>query len=86
MYITEEEFRQERKRAIEVLEEFKKLEEKLELRMVRIDEKTVKYVRKSSGVHKKKRRSRSDQAAAGWPDISLLEYFGEADCGEPVIF
>ena len=42
MCITEEEFRCERKRAMEVLEDFKRLEASFDMVTVKIDAKTVK--------------------------------------------
>lgn len=87
MCITEEEFRQEHKRAMEVLEEFKALECSLDLQMEKIDAKTVRFFKKKSGdAHKRKRRRSSLEAEWGMFDFSVGEFFDDPFCQEGDIF
>ena len=88
MCITEEEFRCERKRAMEVLEDFKKWEASLDLVTVKIDAKTVKSSKKTTGsnAHKPRRKPNSTAAGAGFFDFSLREFFEGFDCGSGDIF
>nr|DAS21780.1 MAG TPA: hypothetical protein [Caudoviricetes sp.] len=87
MCITEEEFRQEHKRAMEVLEEFKALERSLDLQMEKIDAKTVKFFKKKNGdAHKLRRRRSSLEAEWGMFDFSIEEFFDDPFCQEEDIF
>ena len=84
---TEEEFRQEHKRAMEVLEEFKALERSLDLQMEKIDAKTVKFFKKKNGdAHKRRRRRSSLEAEWGMFDFSIEEFFDDPFCQEEDIF
>ena len=74
MCITEEEFRCERKRAIEILEELKKLEASFEMVTVKIDAKTVKSSNKKTAIsnaHKPRRKPNITAAGAELFDLSL---------------
>lgn len=88
MCITEEEFRCERKRAMEVLEELKKLEASFEMVTVKIDAKTVKSSKKTaiSNAHKPRRKPNIMAAGTEFFDFSLREFFEGFDCGEGNIF
>ena len=87
MCITEEEFRQEHKRAMEVLEEFKALERSLDLQMEKIDAKTVKFFKKKNvDAHKRRRRRSSLEAEWGMFDFSIEEFFDDPFCQEEDIF
>lgn len=87
MCITEEEFRQEHKRAMEVLEEFKALECSLDLQMEKIDAKTVRFFKKKFGdAHKRKRRRGFLEAEWGEFDFSIGEFFDDPFCQEGDIF
>ena len=87
MCITEEEFRIERKRAMEVLEELKALERSLDLVTLRIDAKTVKSVKREEGdAHGKRRRTRKRAAQDGFFDITLEGVFDSLPEGEWDIF
>lgn len=88
MCITEEEFRCERKRAIEVLEDFKKLEASFDMVIVKMDDKTIKYSKKiaDGGAHKLKRRPNVSSAETEFFDFSLKEFFEDFDCGTGDIF
>ena len=88
MCITEEEFRCERKRAIEILDGFKKLEASLEMVAVKIDAKTIRSSKKmkTSSAHKPKKKPNISAAGAEFFDFSLREFFEDFDCGEGNIF
>lgn len=88
MCITEEEFRCERKRAIEVLEGFKKLEASFEMVTVKIDAKTVKSSKKATpgSAHKPRKKPNISVAEAAFFDFSLREFFEDFDCGQENIF
>lgn len=75
MCITEEEYREEHKRALELLEEFKRLEAAFEMETSRLDRKTVKSVRKfpeAISRHKKHHRERTAGLAL---ERQLCEFF-----------
>lgn len=87
MCITEEEFRIERKRAIEVLEEMKARERSLDLVTIRIDAKTVKSVRRTEGdAHNKRRRTKRRPTQDGFFNFTLEEFFDALPQGELDIF
>lgn len=88
MCITEEEFRCERKRAIEVLEDFKKLEASFNMITVKIDAKTIRSSKRivEGDTHRLKRRPSISVAEAKFFDLSLEEFFESFDCGEENIF
>ncbi len=88
MCITEEEFRCERKRAMEVLEDFKRLEASFDMVTVKIDAKTVKSFKKMTGssAHKPRKKPSISTAGPELFDFSLKEFFESFDCGEGNIF
>lgn len=86
MCITEEDFRLERKRAMEVLEELKILEQSLDLVTVKIDAKTVRSTKKQGDAHKHKRRIKYPSAEMDFFDFSLGEFFEDPLCEGPDIF
>ncbi|MBQ7762163.1 MAG: hypothetical protein IJ382_01365 [Flavobacteriales bacterium] len=87
MCITEEEYREEHKRALELLEEFKRLEAAFEMETSRLDRKTVKSVRKfPEAISRHKKHHRKEQRLA--LERQLCEFFesGGFDDGEVVFF
>lgn len=87
MCITEEEYREEHKRALELLEEFKRLEATFEMETSRLDLKTIKSVRKHSEcLSKNRKHHRKEQRLA--LERQLYEFFelGGFDDGDVIFF
>lgn len=87
MCITEEEYREEHKRALELLEEFKKLEATFEMETSKLNGKTIKSVRKRPEcISRHRKHHRKEQRLA--LERQLYEFFelSDLDDGDMMFF